>query len=303
MSIADAAGETDPRRQAVHEDRRARRIGTIERSRPHPANPRPDDGRQALNTNDRSKNEDRRDGRPAEPPTSRRLLAELVGTAALVFVAVGSDAMARLAPGEISSAARAVAPGPMVGALIYAIGDVSGAHLNPAVTAAFTLKRLFPPALVLPYWVAQAAGALLAAGVVGVLFGDAVEAGVSTPHVVPAVAVSLEVILTLLLVLVILGTADRARIVGPDAALAVAATISLCGLIALPIDGASMNPIRSLAPAIVAGRLGDTWIYIVGPLAGAVVAVVITIALHGTHDHDRKAEEAAQGKSESPGTS
>jgi MIP family channel proteins len=206
--------------------------------------------------------------------------------------------MARLAPGDISSAARAVAPGLMVGALIYAIGDVSGAHLNPAVTAAFTLKRLFPRALVLPYWAAQAAGALLAAGIVSVLFGDAVEAGVSTPHVVPAVAVSLEAILTMLLVLVILGTADRARIVGPNAALAVAATISLCGLIALPIEGASMNPIRSLAPAIVAGRLSDVWIYIVGPFAGAVIAVVTATALHGLQDHDRRAEEAAQGKTE-----
>jgi MIP family channel proteins len=236
--------------------------------------------------------------RPSEPPTSRRLLAELVGTAALVFVAVGSDAMARLAHGEISTAARAVAPGLMVGALIYAIGDVSGAHLNPAVTAAFALKRLFPPPMVLPYWAAQAAGALLASGIVAVLFGDAVEAGVSTPHVSAAVAVSLEVILTTLLVLVILGTADRARIVGPDAALAVAATISLCGLIALPIEGASMNPIRSLAPAIVAGRLGDVWIYIVGPFAGALVAVATATALHGLRDHDAKAEEAAQGKAE-----
>src|SRR5213075_568091 len=152
VSIADAAGETDPRRQAVHEDRRARRIGTIERSRPHPTNPRPDDGPPAPKANERHQNDDRREDRPAEPPTSRRLLAELVGTAALVFVAVGSDAMARLAHGEISTAARAVAPGLMVGALIYAIWDVSGAHLNPAVTAAFTLKRLFPPALVLPYW-------------------------------------------------------------------------------------------------------------------------------------------------------
>jgi aquaporin Z len=115
--------------------------------------------------------------------------------------------------------------------------------------------------------------------------------------------VSLEAILTMLLVLVILGTADRAQIVGADAALAVAATISLCGLIALPIDGASMNPIRSLAPAIVAGRLGDVWIYIVGPLVGAAVAVVTATALHGLHDHDRKTEEAAQGTSEGSGGS
>jgi MIP family channel proteins len=233
---------------------------------------------------------------PTDPPVHRRLLAELVGTAALVFVAVGGDAMARLAPGEIGSAARAVAPGLMVGSLIYAIGDVSGAHLNPAVTAAFTLKRLFPARLVLPYWAAQAIGALLAAGSVRTLFGDAAGAGVSTPHVAPSVAVSLEAILTTLLVLVILGTADRARIVGADAALAVAATISLCGLIALPIDGASMNPIRSIAPALVAGRLGDVWIYVVGPLAGALVAVVTATALHGLHDHDPEAEEAAQGE-------
>jgi MIP family channel proteins len=223
------------------------------------------------------------------------LLAELVGTFALVFVAVGGDAMARLATGEISSAARAVAPGLMVGALIYAIGDVSGAHLNPAVTAAFTLKRLFPAALVAPYWLAQLAGALVAATVVRLLFADAVEAGVSTPHVEVAVALTLEAVLAGLLVLVILGTADRARIVGPNAALAVAATISLCGLIALPIEGASMNPARSIAPAVIAGKLESVWIYIVGPFVGAAISVAVTMALHGTHDGDDKTEEAAQG--------
>ncbi len=223
---------------------------------------------------------------PREVPTTRRLLAEIVGTAALVFVAVGGDAMARLAPGL------------MVGALIYAIGDVSGAHLNPVVTAAFTLKRLFPLGLVLPYWAAQLAGATLAALGVRVLFGGAVAAGISTPQVAPAVAVSLEAILTALLVLVILGTADRARIVGPNAALAVAATISLCGLIALPIDGASMNPARSISPALVAGRLEDVWIYVIGPFIGAVAAVGVATALHGLHDEDAKSEEAAQGSAD-----
>jgi aquaporin Z len=236
--------------------------------------------------------------RPSEPPILRRLLAELVGTAALVFVAVGGEAMARLAPGEIGSAARAVAPGLMVGALIYAIGDVSGAHLNPVVTAAFTLKRLFRPGLAIPYWAAQLAGAVLAAATVRGLFGDAVAAGVSTPHVASGVAVSLEAILAALLVLVILGTADRARIVGPNAALAVAATISLCGLIAQPIDGASMNPARSLAPALIAGRLDDVWIYVVGPFVGAVAAVGVATALHGLHADDPKSEEAAQGSAD-----
>jgi len=266
---------------------RRRRTRTIETS---------DDRLADLDQGDAAVNGRHRPGPALEVRTSRRLLAELIGTAALVFVAVGGDAMARLAPDEIGSAARAVAPGLMVGALIYSIGDVSGAHLNPAITMAFTLKRLFPTRLVLPYWAAQLAGAIVAAGTVRLLFGDAVAAGVSTPHVAPAVAVSLEAILTALLALVILGTADRARIVGPDAALAVAATISLCGLIALPIEGASMNPVRSLAPAIATGHFEDLWIYVVGPLAGAALAVLATVALHGLHDHDRKTEEAAQGR-------
>jgi MIP family channel proteins len=265
-----------------------RRMRTIESSRDGPRDP-----------DSEATDVDRRLHRdlPPETPTSRRLLAELIGTAALVFVAVGGDAMGRLAPGEIGSASRAVAPGLMVGALIYAIGDVSGAHLNPVVTAAFALKRLFPVGLVVPYWAAQLAGAVLAATSVRALFGDAVAAGVSTPHVAPDVAVSLEAILTALLVLVVLGTADRARIVGPNAALAVAATISLCGLIALPIDGASMNPARSIAPAIVAGQFEDVWIYVVGPFVGAVAAVVVAMALHGLHDNDARSEEAAQGSS------
>jgi aquaporin Z len=128
------------------------------------------------------------------------------------------------------------------------------------------------------------------------MFGPAVEAGVSTPHVGVETAVVLEAILTLLLVTVILGTADRARIVGPDAALAVGATIALCGLIALPLDGASMNPARSLGPALVTGRLEDLWVYIIGPFAGAALAVVLTAFLHGRTDRDPKSREAAQGE-------
>src|SRR5689334_15900380 len=113
------------------------------------------------------------DDRPeVERPLSRRLVAEVAGTFALVFVAVGGDAMASLAGAQISTAARAVAPGLMVGALIYAIGDVSGAHFNPVVTAAFALKRLFPPRLVVAYWMAQLVGGLAAALVVGQLIQE-----------------------------------------------------------------------------------------------------------------------------------
>ncbi|HEV7603340.1 MAG TPA: aquaporin [Candidatus Limnocylindrales bacterium] len=236
-----------------------------------------------------------RDRAAAAPHWSRRLGAEAFGTFALVFVAVGGDAMAVVSGGEISAAARAVAPGLMVAALIYSIGDVSGAHLNPVVTLAFSLKRLVPIRWLAGYWAAQLVGAVLAAAVVRALFGDAVRAGLSTPHVAGETAVVLEAILTWLLVTVILGTADRSRIVGPDAALAVGATIILCGLIALPLEGASMNPARSLGPALVTGTLGDAWIYLVGPAVGACLAVVVTRFLHGPTERDEKAAEAAQG--------
>jgi aquaporin Z len=225
------------------------------------------------------------------------LLAEAFGTMALVFVAVGGDAAGVVTGGEVGVAARAVAPALMVAAMIYAIGDVSGAHFNPVVTAAFTLKRLFPAALLPLYWVAQAVGAIAAALVVRALLGDAVAAGVSTPHIASASALGFEVILTLLLVTVILGTADRHRIVGTEAALAVGATIALCGLVALPLEGASMNPARSLGPAIVTGRFTDLWIYVIGPFVGAAAAVAINAMLHGSSARDPEARRAAQGES------
>jgi aquaporin Z len=241
--------------------------------------------------------------RPDRPPSERqpvpgdwprRLAAEVFGTFALVFVAVGADAMSIVSGGRVSEAARAVAPALMVAALIYALGDVSGAHLNPVASLAFALKRLIPVGWLGPYWAAQLVGAILAAFVVRALFGDAVRAGVSTPHVADETALAIEAILTLLLVTVILGTADRHRIVGADAALAVGATIALAGLIALPVEGASMNPARSLGPALVTGDLGNVWIYVLGPVLGALLAVVLNRLLHVRTD-EAGAAEAARG--------
>jgi len=233
---------------------------------------------------------------PADPGWARRLLAEVVGTFALVFVAAGGDVTAQVSGGDVSSAARAAAPGLMVAAMIYSIGDASGAHFNPVVTLAFGMKRLVPAVWLPAYWVAQLVGALTAAGLLAVLFPGAIDAGVSRPKLVDApTTIAIEAVLTLLLVTVILGTADRFRVVGPDAAFAVGATIALCGLIALPIEGASMNPARSLGPAIVAQDLSDAPLYVVGPVIGAVLAVLLTSALHGRTDRDAKSEEAARG--------
>jgi len=241
-------------------------------------------------------------GLSATADWTRRLVAEGFGTFALTFVAVGADIAGRLSGGEVGAGARAAAPALLVAALIYALGDVSGAHYNPVVSLGFALRRLFPVSWLVPYWAAQLAGAITAALVLRQLFGDAVVAAVSEPHLVSATtAVAIEALLTWLLVTVILGTADRSRLVGPNAALAVGATIALCGLLAIPIEGASMNPARSIGPALVAGQVDDLWIYIVGPLVGSILAVGLTMLLHGVGPEDRESVEAARGDRDGEG--
>jgi aquaporin Z len=144
------------------------------------------------------------------------------------------------------------------------------------------------------YWAAQFGGAVVAAALLGALFGDVAHLGASRPRygVVPALV--MEVILTFFLVTVILGTATRYRLIGPSAALAVGATIALDGLFAAPVSGASMNPARSLGPALVAGALDHAWIYLAGPAGGAVLAVILAWLLHGAQHGGE--QEAAKGK-------
>lgn len=241
---------------------------------------------------------DRRDRRehPDDVSWPRRLAAEVLGTFALVFAAAGADVMAAVSGGEIGVAARAVAPGLIVGALIYAVGDVSGAHFNPAISLAFSARRLFPANWLPAYWLAQLAGAIAAAALLRGLFGATIAAGVSTPHVPVLAALAIEIVLTMLLATIVLGTADRYRIVGPNGAVAVAATIAMAGLIALPIEGASMNPARSLGPAILAGDVANVWIYVVGPVVGALIAVALAWLLHGPPEPDGGPREAARGE-------
>ena len=229
-------------------------------------------------------------------------MAEALGTFALTFVAAGGDTMALVSGGAVVPAARAVAPGLLVLGLIYALGDTSGAHFNPAVSLGFALRRLLTPRWLGLYWLAQLAGAIAAALVLRGLFGDALGAGVDSPHMGAPSALVLETIFTTILVVVILGTADRYRVVGADAALAVGSTIALCGLIGLPIEGASMNPARSLGPALAMGQVGDVWIYVVGPVLGALIAVLVTGYLHGAASDQGELEtaEGSAGRGERP---
>jgi MIP family channel proteins len=233
----------------------------------------------------------------AAAPGARRLLAELVGTFALTSVAAGADTTARLSGGDIDVVARSLAPALLVMAFIYALGDASGAHFNPAVSLGFTLRGLFPARWMAQYWLAQASGALLAGAGLVLLFGGPVaEAGVDTPHVPAPTALVLEIFLSWVLLTVILGTADRHRLVGPNAALAVAGAISLCGLGAKVISGASMNPARSLGPALATGKIGDLWIYLSAPFIGALLAVLFTRLIHGSQPRDREQVKAATGE-------
>jgi aquaporin Z len=226
--------------------------------------------------------------------TARRLLAELLGTFALTIVAAGGAVIAAVSHGSPGEAAQAVAPALLVTAMIYSVGPLSGAHLNPAVTLAFALRRDFPWRWVPSYWLAQFLGAVLAALLLRALFGLAGNLGATQPHQGAVTSLAMEILLTFFLVTVILATAANFRIVGHNAALAVGATIALDGLFAAPISGASMNPARSAGPALLSGRLDGLWIYLVGPAAGALLAVGVAWLLRGPGS--QYARKVAQGK-------
>jgi aquaporin Z len=225
----------------------------------------------------------------------RRLFSELLGTFFLVLVAAGGG-MVNARFGGISPAARVVAPALMVMAIILFMGTVSGAHLNPAVSVAFALRGNFPWKRVPAYIVAQFGGAALATLVLWGLVGKHGPAGLTLPG--PGVptwtAMLWEIVLTTGLVSVILGTASGAQAIGTFAAIGVAAYIALAGLWGAPVSGASMNPARSLGPALVLGNWTAWWAYVAGPVAGAVIAVGIAWVLRGPGG-GRSGTEAAQG--------
>jgi aquaporin Z len=213
----------------------------------------------------------------------RRLFAETWGTFLLVVVAAGADVVGAQSGGAISLGMKVVAPGMMVMAIIYFMGTVSGAHLNPAVTLAFAARRNFPWSRVPGYLIAQIVGGVSAASFLRAMFGTRGLLGATTPGagVGDVRALAMEVLLTTGLVSTILGTASGARNIGSNAALAVGGYIALAGLWAAPISGASMNPVRSFAPDLIRGDLSTTWIYVVGPLLGGMIAVGFEWILKG----------------------
>jgi aquaporin Z len=226
----------------------------------------------------------------------RRLFSELLGTFFLVLVAAGGGMMGQAFPDTISRTAAVVAPGLMVMAIILFMGKVSGAHLNPVVTLAFSLRGDFPWRRVPGYIVVQLIGATLAAlflhAVIDVsaTFGSNYPAaGFSTGD-----AFLMEAVLTLGLVSVILGTASGAQNIGIFGAVGVGAYIALAGLWGSPISGASMNPARTFGPDLVGRDFSDYWVYVAGPLVGAVLAVGAAWALRGPGG-GRAGSGAAQG--------
>ncbi|MFI5393236.1 MAG: MIP/aquaporin family protein [Myxococcota bacterium] len=226
----------------------------------------------------------------------RRLFSELLGTFFLVLVAAGGGMMGQAFPGTISRTAAVVAPGLMVMAIILFMGKVSGAHLNPAVSIAFALRQDFQWRRVPGYIVVQLIGAALAAWFlqsvihVSATFGSNYPAsGFSSTD-----AFLMEVVLTLGLVSVILGTASGAQNLGVFGALGVGAYIALAGLWGSPISGASMNPARTFGPNLVGGDFTDYWVYVAGPLVGAALAVGAAFVLRGAGG-GRAGSGAAQG--------
>ena len=179
---------------------------------------------------------------------------------------------------------KVVAPGLMVMAIIYFMGAVSGAHLNPAVTFAFALRRNFPWSRVPGYIAAQIIGSIAAASLLRALFGIQGLLGATIPGsgVSDFKALVMEVLLTTGLVSTILGTASGARNIGSNGALAVGGYICLAGLWAAPISGASMNPVRSFAPDLIRGDMSTTWIFVAGPVLGAIIAVGFEWILKGS---------------------
>ncbi|MBS1569898.1 MAG: aquaporin [Bacteroidetes bacterium] len=204
--------------------------------------------------------------------SARRYLAEVIGTFGLVFCGTGAIVIDEQTGGAVGHIGVAITFGLIVLAMIYAFGEISGAHLNPAVTLGFVAADRFPLRQVAPYMAAQLVGALLASYTLHWMFPKNMHLGATMPAGSSMQSFVLEVILSYLLMFVILQVAHGSKEAGVLAGIAIGATVGLEAMFAGPICGASMNPVRSLAPAIVSGSLSSVWIYLIAPVLGTLAA-------------------------------
>lgn len=212
---------------------------------------------------------------PVRPDLPRRCAAEALATFALVFAGCGAVVANASYGGTLGSVGVALAFGLVIMVMVYATGHLSGAHINPAVTAAFVVARHFPGREAAAYVGAQCAGAIAAALVLLAVWPDQpANLGATVPTVGAGSAVLYETILTALLMFVITAVATDTRAVGAAAAIAIGGTVGLDALFGGPVTGASMNPARSLGPAVASGEWDDFWVYLAGPLLGAVLGAL-----------------------------
>ncbi|ANE50876.1 MIP family channel protein [Flavisolibacter tropicus] len=209
-----------------------------------------------------------------------KYIAEVLGTFALVFCGTGAIVINEQSGGVITHVGVAITFGLIVMAMIYALGGISGAHMNPAVTIAFTVAKRFPLKQVLPYIISQTVGAILASLTLKYLFPSNQTLGATLPAGSAIQSFVLEFILTFFLMLVIINVATGSKEQGMFAGLAIGSTVLLEAMFAGPVSGASMNPIRSIAPALVSGHTEHLWVYILAPILGALFAISIFRVLH-----------------------
>jgi aquaporin Z len=211
----------------------------------------------------------------------RKYIAEIIGTFALIFCGTGAIIVNQETGGTITHAGIAVTWGLIVAAMIYTVGDISGAHLNPAVTIAFWVAKVFPAKEIIPYLTSQAIGAFLASLTLNYLFPANNTLGATLPSGTPVQSFILELILTFLLMFTIIHVAKGSKEQGMFAGLAIGSVVLLEAMFAGPICGASMNPIRSLSPAILSGHTEHLWVYLIAPFLGAIVAVFTWNLMNG----------------------
>ena len=205
----------------------------------------------------------------------RKYIAELIGTFALVFCGTGAIIINQQTNGQVGHIGIAITFGLIVTAMIYTFGSKSGAHFNPAVTIAFSLANLFPPKEILPYILSQIVGAFIATVLLKLMFPNNLNLGGTIPAGSNLQSFILEIVLTFILMLVILFTSQGSKETGTMAGLAIGGVVLLEAMFAGPISGASMNPVRSLSPAIISGNITTLWIYLTAPFIGAASATFV----------------------------